>query len=269
MNEARPVTEADLHAYVDGFLDEDDRARVETHLAADPDLAGMITEWQSQSAELKAAFAGAERQRETDAQLVSSIAARLPPQSSARASDRRRPRFALAAAAMLIFVAGLAGGHYGSRLFAEPEIQLTAMEVLPREAREAFLVYAGEVRHPVEVFANEEAHLATWLGKKLSVANLKVPNLQTLGFKLVGGRLLPVDGKAGAMFMYEDGSGQRITVLVARNAANRTTSFRFASADDVETFYWIDGDLGYAVTGEISREMLQKIAEECYRQFPS
>ena len=37
----------------------------------------------------------------------------------------------------------------------------------------------------------------------------------------------------------------------------------------LETFYWIDGELGYAVTGEILRETLREVAEECYRQFPS
>ncbi|MFP3803028.1 anti-sigma factor, partial [Paraburkholderia sp. SIMBA_027] len=82
---------------------------------------------------------------------------------------------------------------------------------------------------------NEEAHLATWLGKRLAIQNLKVPDLQTLGFHLVGGRLLPVDGKPGAMFMYEDQGGERLTVLVGRNAGNHTTSFRFASADNLET----------------------------------
>ncbi|MGO7697159.1 anti-sigma factor family protein, partial [Rhizobium leguminosarum] len=62
---------------------------------------------------------------------------------------------------------------------------------------------------------------------------------------LVGGRLLPVDGRPGAMFMYENQAGDRLTVLVGRNTENRTTSFRFASSDNLDTFYWIDGELGY------------------------
>jgi len=71
------------------------------------------------------------------------------------------------------------------------------------------------------------------------------------------------------MFMYENQAGERLTVIVGRNRENRTTSFRFASSGNLETFYWIDGELGYAVTGEISRETLRKVAEECYKQFPS
>ncbi len=261
MTEARSVSEAELHAYADGFLDEADRARVQSFLAENPEAAQMVSDWQEQNEELRAAFAGYERSKLSDIRLLSG--------GLARAGTRPSRRLALAAAAVLIFAAGALGGHYGPLLFEPADIRLTYAEILPREARTAFLVYASEVRHPVEVFANEETHLATWLGKRLSIANLKVPNLQGQGFKLVGGRLLPVGGKPGALFMYEDQGGQRLTVLVGRNKENRTTSFRFASANSVETFYWIDGELGYAVTGEISRDMLRRIAEECYRQFPS
>lgn len=261
MTEARSVSEADLHAYADGFLDEADRARVERFLAENPEAAEMVADWQTQNEELRTTFAPHEKSKPTDIRLLS--------MGPAHPTAQPRRRFALAAAAVIIFALGAAGGYFGPLLLERPELRLTHTEILPREARNAFLVYASEVRHPVEVFANEETHLATWLGKRLSIANLKVPDLQSLGFKLVGGRLLPVGGKPGALFMYEDNTGQRVTVLVGRNRENRTTSFRFASASDVETFYWIDGELGYAVTGEISRDLLQKIAEECYRQFPS
>jgi anti-sigma factor RsiW len=261
MTAPRTVSETELHAYVDGALDEADHARVERYLSDNPDLAETISDWQRQNDELRTAFARYEMSKISDLQL-------LAPQVKPDASRLLR-RAAIAAAAAGIFVLGAVGGHYGPMLFESEDPRVADIDVLPHEAREAFLVYAGEVRHPVEVFADQEAHLATWLGKRLAIANLKVPNLQSLGFRLVGGRLLPVAGKAGAMFMYEDETGRRLTVLVGRNKENRTTSFRFASADTLETFYWIDGELGYAVTGEISRDMLQKIAEECYRQFPS
>ena len=123
-----------------------------------------------------------------------------------------------------------------------------ASEALPRQAQSAFLIYASEVRHPVEVGASEREHLATWLGKRLDYG-LKIPDLSSLGFSLVGGRLVPVNDTAG------------------RNPENRETSFRISSRGEVETFYWIDGEIGYAVTGEVPRALLQKVADECYRQF--
>jgi len=256
MSERQPVCEADLHAYADGFLDDAERRRVEEHLAENPDMARMVADWQAQNDGLKNAFAPYAVSRISDLQLIAGIEGRSKP-----AVYRR---LATAAAAAFIFVLGGLSGHFGPMALETPP---TAMEALPQEARNAYLIYASEVRHPVEVFADQEAHLASWLGKRLSIADLHIPNLQSIGFKLVGGRLLPVADKPGALFMYEDKTGRRVTVLVGRNEENWTTSFRFASANGVETFYWIDGDLGYAVTGDIPRELLQAIAEECYRQF--
>lgn len=256
-----PVSEELLHAYVDNLLDEAERQRVETFLGENPEAAEMVADWQSQNDGLRAAFADYEKSTSADLQMIAP--------KGRKASRSRAGRLSLAAASIAIFALGVLGGHYGPALFEKPEPLQVYADALPQEAHNAFLVYASEVRHPVEVFADQEAHLAAWLGKRLSIPDLKVPNLQSLGFRLVGGRLLPVVGAAGAMFMYEDTSGQRLTVIVGRNPQNQSTSFRFASAGDVETFYWIDGDLGYAVTGEISRATLQKVAEECYRQFPS
>ena len=45
------------------------------------------------------------------------------------------------------------------------------------------------------------------------------------------------------------------------------TSFRFASEGPVETFYWVDEKLSYAVTGEIPRDVLRRVADDCYQLF--
>ncbi|MDE1991495.1 MAG: anti-sigma factor [Rhizobiaceae bacterium] len=264
MSERNPtVTEADLHAFADGLLPPDDHARLEAWLAENPDEAGMVAIWQAQNAGIKQLFAPYEISRENDRELVKPAAAQLP----APAPPRRWLR--MAAASVALFLAGAAAGHFGPLLLTQPELRLAGIEALPRQAQSAFIVYASDVRHPVEVGADQEAHLATWLGKRMNVANLKVPGLQSLGFQLVGGRLLPINGAPGALFMYENAAGQRLTVLVGTNKDNTTTSFRFSSTGTVETFYWIDGSLGYAVTGEISRDMLRQVADECYKQFSS
>lgn len=258
MTETNPtVTEAELHAYADGHLSDAERVRIGAWLRDNPGEAAAVAEWRSQSAAIRAMFASYSAAKQGDALLVR-------PRAVHRTWLRR---IALAASIAAIFAAGSISDRYGPVLFERPELQLAGSETLSQQSQNAYLVYASEVRHPVEVFANQEPHLATWLGKRLAIHNLKVPDLQALGFHLIGGRLLPVDGKPGAMFMYEDQNGERVTVLVGRNTGNRTTSFRFASTDSLETFYWIDGDLGYAVTGEVARDLLRQVAEKCYRQF--
>jgi anti-sigma factor RsiW len=262
MNEMRrAVTEAELHAFADGLLPLADHANVEAWLAEHPDDASKVAAWRAQNTGIRTLFAPYEVTKETDRALVVRSAPR----------DRRVAigRWWLAAATAAVFIAGIGAGRFLPPPAVKHDLELAGIEALPRQAQSAFLVYASEVRHPVEVGADQEAHLATWLGKRLNIPDLKVPSLKTLGFQLVGGRLLPVNETPGAMFMYEDATGKRITVLIGRNGENETTSFRFANAGALDTFYWIDGDLGYAVTGEISRDMLRQVAELCYKQFPS
>lgn len=260
MTEITPVTEDDLHAYVDNCLDEKRRAEVEAWLRQNPDAAADVSAWQSQASQLRGAFAGYAQARDSDGRLAAPSTGRDPGKSSWRVA-------ALLAASLVLFLSGAAAGIYADRSYVSPDMVASAAS-LPDQSRTAFLVYASEKRHPVEVGADQEAHLVAWLGKRLDY-KLVAPNLTSAGFSLVGGRLVPVNSKAGAMLMYEDGGGQRLTVMLGRNPENAETSFRFSSAGPLETFYWIDGGIGYAVTGEVSRQQLQTIAEECYRQFES
>lgn len=56
-------------------------------------------------------------------------------------------------------------------------------------------------------------------------------------------------------------------MLTARSASNSQTGFRFDRSGDVNTFYWIDGPFGFALSGSIPRERLEKVAEAVYRQL--
>ncbi|MDH6267834.1 anti-sigma factor RsiW [Rhizobium sp. SG_E_25_P2] len=253
--DAATVSTEMLHAYVDGELSPDEAARIEEWLARHPDAAAEIAEWRRQNAEIKSMFARYEKARPGD-------------QWRMRATPRRLPRGRVlrwagaTGMAILVFLAG----NLSSSLISFSAKNNGDDPPLQRQASANFLVYASDMRHPVEVWSDEKDHLVAWLGKRLG-ASLSAPDLSSLGFSLVGGRLVPVDEKAGALLMYEDSSGKRLTVLIGRNGESRETSFRFAAQGPIETFYWIDRDLSYAVTGEISRETLRRIADECYRQF--
>jgi anti-sigma factor RsiW len=138
---------------------------------------------------------------------------------------------------------------------------------LARLAATAHVVYAPEVRHPVEVTADQEEHLVGWLSKRLGTT-LKAPKLSSLGYELVGGRLLSGPQGPVAHFMYQDGRGQRLTLYVSgQRGEPRDTAFRFSQEDRVSVFYWVDGNFGYALSGEIKREQLLKVADVVYKQL--
>lgn len=138
----------------------------------------------------------------------------------------------------------------------------------PIRAARAHQVYSPEVRHPVEVDAKDQEHLVKWLSKRLGLT-LKIPVLATEGFELLGGRLLPGgDGGPVAQFMFQDATGKRLTLYVARrNKAENITAFRFAQDGNVSVFYWIDRECSYAISGEIDKPALARVATSVYRQF--
>ncbi|HEX7605745.1 MAG TPA: anti-sigma factor [Usitatibacter sp.] len=138
---------------------------------------------------------------------------------------------------------------------------------LPIRAARAHLVYSPEVRHPVEVEAKDQEHLVKWLSKRLDM-QLRIPVLAGEGFELLGGRLLPGTDGPVAQFMYQEATGKRLTLYVTRPHKGETvTAFRFAQEGPVSVFYWIDRDCGYALSGDIDKPALARIATSVYKQL--
>ena len=130
----------------------------------------------------------------------------------------------------------------------------------------AHSVYVPEVRHPVEVKADEE-HLVRWLTRRVGAPIVRAPSLAEHGWKLMGGRLLPDRGLPAAQFMYEDGTGRRLTLYIRKETGLDNTAFRFAEHDGFGAFYWIDRPLAYALAGRLSREELMELANAVYAQL--
>ncbi|HEX3063574.1 MAG TPA: anti-sigma factor, partial [Usitatibacter sp.] len=148
----------------------------------------------------------------------------------------------------------------------EPTVISVTTTPLPIRAARAHLVYSPEVRHPVEVDAKDRDHLVKWLSKRLGMP-LKVPTLSGEGFELLGGRLLPGPEGPVAQFMYQDATGKRLTLYVSPpHAGDKTTAFRFAQDNGVSVFYWIDRDCDYALSGEVDKPTLARVASSVYRQ---
>jgi len=173
----------------------------------------------------------------------------------------RRPAWLDYARAALLVSAGVAIGLALPYFRSAAPTPAAAAAPLPARAARAHLVYS------VEVEAKEHDHLVKWLSKRLGL-QLKVPVLATEGFELLGGRLLPGADGPVAQFMYQDATGKRLTLYVTRPGRNdATTAFRFAQEGPVSVFYWIDRDCGYALSGDIEKPLLARVASSVYRQL--
>ncbi len=183
----------------------------------------------------------------------------------------RRPRWIGHARIAIVFMAGIAVGLGVAILRETPPASnpnIAAAALAARAAR-AHVVFAAEVRHPVEVEAKEQDHLVKWLSKRLGHP-LKAPVLSADGYELLGGRLLSGPDGPVAQFMYQESGGKRLTLYVSRrNRAEQITAFRFAREGPVSVFYWIDRDCGYALSGDIDKTTLARIANTVYKQLES
>lgn len=179
----------------------------------------------------------------------------------------KRPAWIDYARAALLLGVGVALGLAMPWLRPEPTVVSVTTAPLPIRAARAHLVYSPEVRHPVEVDAKDKDHLVKWLSKRLGLP-LKVPVLADQGFELLGGRLLPGPEGPVAQFMYQDATGKRLTLYVSKpHPGEQMTAFRFAQDNGVSVFYWIDKDCDYALSGEVDKPALARVASAVYRQI--
>ena len=245
-----PVTPDELHAYVDGVLPADRRQAVEAWLAARPDDAARVAEWRALADAMRTRYAGIADEP---------VPARF---DLARLGRNGWPWRTVAAAAL---IAALIGGATGWIAHGASAAAPTIQEILTTEALAAHKLYIAEMRHPVEVRANE-AHLVPWLSKRVGAAYLRAPNLEAHSLKLLGGRLLPGPIGPAALFMYESPSGERVTFYCSKSKVHRT-ALRYQVGGEVAAMHWVESEIGYVVSGPADRDQLARIAQTAYEQM--
>jgi anti-sigma factor RsiW len=230
----RPVTENELHAWLDGELPAERCEAVRRHLAEHPEDARRLETYRQHAALISRAFGPIGR-----------------PQPAWRAAGWGR-FVGAAAAAVLLFISGAAAGWLGHEHAAEDsevaEYALTAHQL-----------YAAEQRHAVEVTAEESAHLTAWLSKRLNQP-LHIPVIS--GHRLVGGRLLPSDYGPAAQLMYEDADGRRLTLYFCHAALPEEAELELAQSGPLKALMWGGRGLAWAVVGELSPDQLKSLAQE-------
>ncbi|MDB5817220.1 MAG: hypothetical protein JWQ11_860 [Rhizobacter sp.] len=259
------ITEADLHAYVDKQLSASRYDEVEQFLATHPEDRALVDDWLRQNMALRDMLRPV---------LDEPVPSRFPLRPSASAWQWR----SLAAGVAIAVVS--AGSAWSLRGAMDAEAARVAfanvmtdkvpapsdneLSGFARRAAVAHAVYSPDARRPVEV--EQEQALVAWLTKRMGTA-VKAPSLGTLGYQLIGGRLLPGDKAPVAQFMYGSADGQKLTLYVTHEVAGQDTAFRFGTEGGVNVFYWVEDHFGYAISAGADRAVLAKVSEEVYRQL--
>jgi anti-sigma factor RsiW len=246
------ISEDELHAYVDGELPAERRGAIEAWLATHPEDAANVAAWRKQADLIQARYGAVADEQ-------------IPPRLNiGRMACRRRNRWIVAASAAAL-VTFIAGGFVGWKVHSVESPSPSDLSRFTADAMEAYRLYVVEVRHPVEVPGDQRPHLMEWLSKRLG-SPLLAPQLDTMGLKLVGGRLLPGPTGATAFFMYENASGERFT-LYCGHTTNQETALLYTAGDKNAAYYWVDQNVAYVLNGPAERDKLHDIAQAAYDQI--
>ena len=285
-----PVTEAELHAFVDGQSAAERQGEIEAYLAARPEESQRVETYRAQKRELHALF---------DPVLSEQLPQRLMVSARPRAMPQT-PWYLqrLAAGLAIAVISGATGwglrghgpgaggddaAHIAAAQPAPGVLTLVSARGFAQRAAVAHAVYSPDARRPVEVDAAHEDQLVAWLSKRMG-APMKPPHLQAQGYMLEGGRLLPGGQGPVAQFMYRNDLGSKLTLYVSNDVAdlgsaagpggapkpgakNADTAFRFAREGTVNVFYWVDGPFGYALSSDADRSVLARVSAEVYQQL--
>jgi anti-sigma factor RsiW len=245
-----PVTEDELHLYVDGELSADRQKTVENWLASHPEDAARVAAWRLQADSIRTRFG-------------SVFGEPIPSRLSIDRITRKRWTWAGAAAAATLaafILGGVAGWVARGVSVASPN----PFDAFTNEALGAHRLYIAEMRHPIEVTAAEN-HLLPWLSRRVGTS-LRAPDLTTFGLRLLGGRLLPGPNGPAALFMYEGPNGDRYTIYASKLPVPQT-ALHYNTMERITAAQWVESEFGYVVSGPADRNRIAKIAQSVYEQM--
>ncbi len=254
MNENRPVQEEDLQAYIDNALDEARRHEIEAYLHNHPEVARRVDGYIAQRQQLRAAFGPVASEP-------------IPPELNlrhmlARAARAQPPPWRLAASVFVaLCVGGLAGGSarrhragIGRHCRAGPRGhgQLPGLRIRSEPA-------CGDRRE-------RQRDLVKWVSTRLQ-RPVAVPDLTGSGYRYMGGRLVATEHGPAGLFLYDDGHGTRLAMLVRPMQVEQDMPMKPHRQAGVAGYSWADQGLGYSLVGSASTGGLHPLADEMRRQI--
>ena len=238
------ISDEDLHAYVDGALEESRALAVRDALARNSDLAERAALFQADKAMLKAIYAPlAERP--------------LPQEWTLLARRRSRPkmlwRLAGAIAAVLLIVAGasLAWRHYAS---GNGDVVAAALDARDGTLTPQRYIVLNDIA---------QAHRYNATLRQATASNVHIPDLSRMGYRPSGLRLY---GTA-AELLYQGPQGRLFTLYIRRSdGAARFDQFAHGG---LRVCIWQDDQISTVMVGDVSVAAMQRLAILTYTGLSS
>jgi anti-sigma factor RsiW len=246
-----------MQDYVDGRLSEQERAEFAAYLLTHPEIAAEVNLLRRQNEALKGI--GHEVLDEPVPDRLRDVLYR--PKVISLESRRMRPSgFLEAAAAILLFCVGGALGWFANGTL-NPSVSKDDLTL--SDAVSAYAFYGGHQGFPIEFPPDRSDELATWISRSFST-EFAPPDLEALGYRYLGGRLLPgATSKIGA-FMFQNADDEQVVVFFWPTEAPPQDVIKVSHQRDLETRFWFGEGFGFAVIGGGSTSDIQEVAEAVF-----
>lgn len=253
MSGPRPISDDDLQAYVDQALGVDRQPEVTDYLRRHPEVGRRIEGHIAQRAALRDALAPiADEPIPPELGLSALVAARR-----ARLNAWRP-----AVAAAMIFCLGGLGGWTTRAVFTPP---VNGVRALAREAADNYRVYASDTQRPVEMGSTQQADLVRWVSSRLR-SPVAIPDLESAGYRFLGGRLVTTPHGPAAMFLYDNDQGERLGVMVRPMDVEMNAAMSERTDQGLDGVSWATDGIGYSLVAPTRPTSLHPLAKEVRRQ---
>jgi anti-sigma factor RsiW len=255
-------TDRQLQDYIDGRLNERDRAAVAAFLLAHPHVAAELEAVRRQSEALRALGHEIldepvpERLREVlrDPKTCSRAQAR-----PTTAQSRRPSRLLETAAAILLLCVGGALGWFAHEVVRPaPSID----DRLLADMANAY-VFQGARDYPVAFPPERAQEFVTWIGRSFA-REVPPPDLGQLGYSYRGGQLLANGDAHIGLFHFERPKDARLAVFFWADSGPPVIVRNLHHGDGIAARYWNTHDLSFAVIGDETNRDLEPAAEAVF-----
>lgn len=258
------VSEAELHAFVDGELGDVRAMEVAVWIADHPTEGARVDGWRAQNEAIRRAFPAPPHERIA---VAFRAPERAPPADAgvpivnefrARRERRRAVSVAVSFAAGAVAAAALAVvvQHLATRSRPVAVVHadfVSGTEFLTQRALAAWRAYAEDARHPVEVRAGGRDGLAGWLTARTGLSTLPAID----GARLIGGRVLPGVRANVAFLLYETRDGHRFALLAERGGASVLPP---RAEGPIHALGWTADGFDFALAGPVDAQKLRTLA---------
>lgn len=258
----RPISNDDLHDYIDGRLDPVASALIARRIADDPELAKRASAYRAQADGMHGLYDGI-LDEPTPSRLLETLRDGKP------AAARARPRriLALAASFAACVVAGGGLGWWGNEMLGKttdnllnPFVQQAVLvhRLSESEAPQSAQFVGDSLNENDEVFPTD--FLSPPFQTPLRAVTLSGTDFRPVALKTING---PTD--PAMQFLYEDAGANLVSLYVRSTKSGPNVPFQSLEADGHTALFWLDGPLVYVLVGQISEAEMLALARKVYQ----